>query len=140
MPRADRLAAATAALLASTVAGCAPWLQGPLARLRRPPARPAPFVAHFERPIPCGPEPYRARQVPGGDDVQIGSLRFLGLGFHYPPTRFRPGAPPLPVPVVVPPYVRATIEVPPERVGVAGLDNGLITVRTGAPARPHRAA
>ncbi len=135
-----RLAGVLAAAAAGWMAGgCGPWLERPFAGLRDlgSGVEDGPFVERFEPPIPCGVGPYPSRGVQGEDTVQIGSVDFGGLGYRYGPERFRPGAPPLTVPIEVPPRLRVVIEVPPDRRTSVGIDNAAVP-----PTRPelaHRA-
>ena len=127
---------AALAVAAVTAGGCAPWLERPLAGLA-PPEEDLAFVPRFEPPIPCGAGPYPSRGIQGEDTIEIGSVEFGGLGYQYGPERFRPGAPPLTVPIEVPPRLRVTIEVPPDRRSSVGIDNAPVP-----PPRPelaHRA-
>jgi hypothetical protein len=125
---------------AVALGGCGSWLERPFAGLRGPGDTDGrtTFVRRFEPPIPCGAGPYPSRYAgPRRDSLDIGPLRFRGLAFRYGPDRFAPGAPALTVPVDVPAHARVVISVPPETLGVAGLDTNPQPVST--PAEAHRA-
>jgi hypothetical protein len=127
-------ASATAIVAALVVGPCSRWPGLPLAGPRPPTA-----TTPFEAPLPCGGGPFPAL-VPGVHDpntVVIGSVAFPGLGYRHPPGRFAPGAPPMTVPVVVPPRSRAIVAVPPGQRDVAGLEAP--PASASSPASAHRA-
>jgi hypothetical protein len=132
LPRAVTVLVAAGA--ATALCGCAAWLDGPLAGLRRAPGA---LGGGLEPPIPCAVGPYPSRGMQGEDTMVIGSVRFGGLGFRYGPDRFVAGAPPLTVPIEVPPHLRVVIEVPPDRRRTVGIDNAPVPART--PGLAHRA-
>jgi hypothetical protein len=136
------VAPAFAVVCALALGGCATWLERPFAGLRpRPSANgvhPRGPTPPFGAPIPCRGGPFPSPEASDVDDaVTIGGVIFVGLGFHYSPDRFAPGAPPLTVPAIVPPNTRVVIAVAPASRGVAGLDSAVDPATT--PAEAHRA-